>query len=161
MAKKEININNYNDDAIQVLEGLDAVRKRPGMYIGSTDGNGLHHLVWEIVDNAVDEALSGFGSQIDVTINKDGSLSVEDQGRGMPTGMHAMGKPTVEVIFTVLHAGGKFGQGGIRPLVVSTEWDLRSSMPFLVGLRLRLPVMERSTSNALKMVGNQLPLLRR
>ena len=106
--------HNYSDDAIQVLEGLEAVRKRPGMYIGSTDKRGLHHLVYEVVDNSVDEILNGYGDEINVTINADESITISDNGRGMPTGMHQSGKPTVEVIFTVLHAGGKFGQGGYK-----------------------------------------------
>ena len=113
MANKKVT-HEYSDNSITVLEGLEAVRKRPGMYIGSTDGRGLHHLVYEIADNAIDEALAGYGDTVEVTIEEGDSIRVRDYGRGMPVGTHAMGISTPEVIFTVLHAGGKFGQGGYK-----------------------------------------------
>ncbi|WP_279106021.1 ATP-binding protein, partial [Gordonia paraffinivorans] len=106
--KKQKKAAEYGADSINILEGLEAVRKRPGMYIGSTGERGLHHLIWEVVDNSVDEAMAGFATRVDVTLLEDGGVQVVDDGRGIPVEMHRTGVPTVEVVLTQLHAGGKF-----------------------------------------------------
>ena len=111
---KKMATTKYDEKSIKILEGLEAVRKRPGMYIGSTDRRGLHHLIWEIVDNAIDECINGYGDYIKISLNTDGSVTVEDHGRGVPIGMHESGMSTPEVIYTILHAGGKFEEGGYK-----------------------------------------------
>src|SRR5436190_8050658 len=106
--------SSYTAESIQVLEGLEAVRRRPGMYIGSTDTRGLHHLIWEVVDNSIDEAMAGYAQHIELTILPDGTVVNRDDGRGVPVGKHRTGKDALEVVHTVLHAGGKFGGGGYK-----------------------------------------------
>lgn len=149
---------NYGAEQIQVLEGLEAVRKRPGMYIGSTSSRGLHHLVWEIVDNSIDEHLAGHGNKIELTIHTDNSISVKDYGRGIPVGMHSTGKPTVEVVLTVLHAGGKFGgdnsgyktSGGLHGVGSSCVNALSEQMSAVVRLDGKLHKIEFERGDTVK-----------
>jgi len=124
--EKSLKTKNYGAEQIKVLGDLEGVRKRPAMYIGSTDKNGLHHLIWEIVDNAIDEAMAGFCDHIKVVLYKDGSVLVEDNGRGIPVEIHPQeGRPTVEVVLTKLHAGGKFGGQAYKASAVCMAWFVR------------------------------------
>ena len=165
--EKEINdivVNgNYGAEQIQVLEGLEAVRKRPGMYIGSTSSRGLHHLVYEVVDNSIDEALAGYCTKVEVTIHQDNSISVLDNGRGIPVDMHETGKPAVEVVLTILHAGGKFGgsgykvSGGLHGVGVSVVNALSERMAVQVqrdGKTHEIEFERGKTVSGLKVIGN-------